>query len=107
MNKATEQKLSALHGAVAEVLTKQVIRIEEETEFNEDGLEVKTGKKSFSASPALIATAIKFLKDNEITCDAAQDENLGSLREALGNKQKHSRLKSGQVASLEDFRQQG
>lgn len=92
MSKATEKKLGALHGAVAEVLLAQVTREEEETTFNGEGEIVPTGDMVFSASPALLATAIKFLKDNSITCDIEVDQNMGSLKEALSKKQKHSRL---------------
>lgn len=99
MVKATEKKLSALHGAVAEVLTVQVLHQQEETVFDEDGLEVGTGNMVYSASPALLATAIKFLKDNQITADAEVDANMNNLREALAKKQKHSRLKDAKSAA--------
>ena len=101
MSKASESKLSALHGAVAEVLTTQVLSPEPETTFDSEGNCVETGEEVYSASPALVATAIKFLKDNQITCDISQDENMGNLREALKNKTKHSRLASGQSAAKE------
>jgi hypothetical protein len=97
MSKATERKLGALHGAVAEVLTHQVLHTEAETIFDSEGNCVETGEEVYSASPATIATAVKFLKDNQITCDVEQDENMNSLKEALAKKQKHSRLKSGQA----------
>jgi hypothetical protein len=45
-----------------------------------------------TATPALLATAARFLKDNDITCDMGQDENMGGLRDALSKKQKKSRL---------------
>lgn len=98
-NKATEKKLSALHGAVAEVLLAQVTREEEETTFTEDGEVVTTGEMVYSASPALLATAIKFLKDNSITCDIEVDKNMNSLKETLSAKQKHSRLSSATAAA--------
>ncbi|MBV1929748.1 MAG: hypothetical protein KUG81_09595 [Gammaproteobacteria bacterium] len=101
MSKATESKLASLHGAVAEVLTDQVKRTEPETTFDSEGNCVETGEVVYSASPALVATAIKFLKDNQITCDITQDENMGKLKDALGRKTKHSRLNSGQAAAQE------
>jgi len=101
VSKATESKLASLHGAVAEVLTNQVKRTEPETTFDDEGNCVETGEEVYSASPALVATAIKFLKDNAITCDITQDENMGNLRDALANKQRHSRLQSGQTAAKE------
>ena len=99
MTKATESKLSALHNAVAEVLIAQVKQEEEVTTFNADGELVPTGDMVFSASPALLATAIKFLKDNSITCDIEVNQNMTNLKETLSNKQKHSRLASATSAA--------
>lgn len=93
MSKATEKKLSKLHGDVAEVLSEQVTYKEKETTFDIDGNEEPTGVEKYTASPALMATAIKFLKDNDITCDVEQEENLGALKKALSEKPKHSRMK--------------
>lgn len=92
MSKATEKALGSLHGAVAKVLTAQVLHEKEETEFDEDGNEIGTGEVVFDASPATIAAAIKFLKDNSITADMETEENMNNLREALAKKQKRSRL---------------
>ncbi len=93
MTKASETKLAALHNAVAQVLTEQVLHEEEETNFDGEGEIVGTGNMVKTASPALLATAARFLKDNDITCDIEQDENLNGLRDVLANKQRHSRLK--------------
>lgn len=92
MSKATESKLAALHGAVADVLTSQITQKVEDVKFDADGNEIPTGEMVYTASPATIAAAIKFLKDNSITADVEQNENLNSLRDALANKQKRSRL---------------
>lgn len=100
MNKANEDKLGALHGAVAQVLTHQVSHQQEETTFDEDGMEVGTGEMVYTALPATIAAAIKFLKDNQITCDMEVDENMNNLRESLAKKQKHSRLTDAGKAAL-------
>lgn len=96
MSKATESKLGKLHGAVAEVLTEQVLHEEAETTFDADGKLIETGNMIRTASPALLATAARFLKDNDITCDIEQDDNMGNLRDALSRKQKHSRLGDAQ-----------
>ncbi len=93
MTKASESKLAQLHNAVATVLTEQVLHEEEETTFDGEGETVGTGVMVKTATPALLATAARFLKDNDITCDVEQDENMSGLRDALGRKQKHSRLK--------------
>lgn len=100
MSKATEQALGALHGAVATVLKDQILHRKKVTEFDEDGMEVETGEEVFDASPATIAAAIKFLKDNQIVADMETDENMNNLREALARKQKHSRLGDAKAAAL-------
>lgn len=100
MSKANENKLGALHGAVAQVLTAQVSHQVEETVFDEDGVEVGTGNMQYTVMPATIAAAIKFLKDNQITCDVEIDENMNNLRESLAKKQRHSRLKDAGQAAL-------
>ena len=99
MSKATEKKLGALHGAVADVLTARLNHTEAETSFNEDGEMVETGEQVHTASPATIAAAIKFLKDNQITCDIETNENMNNLRDTLAKKQKHSRLANAQTAA--------
>ena len=100
MSKATEDKLGALHGAVAQVLTAQILHQREETTFDMDGAEVGTGEMLYTAPPATVAAAIKFLKDNQITCDVETDVNMNNLREALANKQRHSRLTDAGKAAL-------
>tara|TARA_R110000851_G_scaffold10998_1_gene38950 strand:+ start:1035 stop:1352 length:318 start_codon:yes stop_codon:yes gene_type:complete len=100
MAKGSEGVLSDLHGAVATVLTHQVLMEEEIQELNLDGVPEGTGEMEYSASPALIATAIKFLKDNSITCDIKVDTNMGNLADALSKKQRHSRLENGGDAAL-------
>lgn len=101
MSKANESKLSDLHGAVAQVLTAQISHTEEEMILNMDGEEESTGKAIYTAAPATIAAAIKFLKDNQITCDIEVDENMNNLRESLAKKQRHSRLKDAGEAALQ------
>lgn len=101
MSKANEKKLGDLHGAVATVLNAQITHQVEETAFDEEGSEVPTGEFVYTAQPAVIAAAIKFLKDNQITCDAEVDENMNNLRESLNKKQKHSRLKRAGTAAQE------
>ena len=100
MSKASEQLLGDLHGAVATVLTSQVLVQEEVCEFDDDGKTVSTGEMEYSASPATLATAIKFLKDNQITCDIKVDKNMSNLADALGKKQRHSRLQEGAKDAL-------
>lgn len=100
MSKATESKLSALHSAVAVVLTDQLLQKEAKTDFDVDGNIVETGEEMFNASPATISAAIKFLKDNNITCDIEENKDMSNLREALSKKQRHSRLSDPEAAGL-------
>lgn len=83
---------------MATVLTAQVSHQSVEVSFNAMGDEVK-GDTVYDCSPAAIATAIKFLKDNSITCDVKNDKNLTGLKAALDKKQKHSRLPTAQQAA--------
>ena len=82
MSKATEEKLSSLHGVVAQVLTDQLS--EKITVVDEDTGETK---EIYAAQPATLAQAIKFLKDNDITASVEDDANLGDLAEQLRQKQ--------------------
>jgi hypothetical protein len=100
MSKASEKLLGDLHGAVAKVLTDQVLVTEEIQELDEEGMPYGTGEMTFAASPATLATAIKFLKDNQITCDIKVDKNMGNLADALSKKQRRSRLDDGAQAAL-------
>lgn len=82
--KATDKELEALHGFLAIVLKNQL----EEQYEDED-----TGKKSYIASPALVAQVRQFLKDNEITCDITQDDNMSALKDLLSRKRRYSDAK--------------
>jgi hypothetical protein len=77
MSKSSEQELNELHGAVARVLRTQI----EESVTTDDGTTILT------ASPALLSTAIKFLKDNSITTSLEDSEDLEQLDELLRQKQ--------------------
>lgn len=66
MNKASEGELGALHGVVARYLAEKIA--------------------SGEASASDVSNAIKLLKDNNITCDANEANDLGKLQQALDNK---------------------
>jgi hypothetical protein len=102
-NKAKESHLAELHSTVARVLTAQVSHKVPEEVFNADGECVETGEEVYDASPATLAAAIKFLKDNSITCDLENNEDMNQLRDTLARKQKHSRLtgSNGREAALQ------
>lgn len=71
--KATEDVLNKLHGQVAINLISAVTDDE--------------------VSPAMMAQAIKFLKDNDITASIADDENMSSLAEELKKKRENRKLR--------------
>lgn len=100
MAKASEGQLGELHGAVAMVLTEMVTAKEEVQELDMDGMPFGTGEMQYTASPALLAAAMKFLKDNDITCDIKVEKNMTKLADALAQKQQHSRLSDGGAAAL-------
>lgn len=86
MTKPTlESTLNELHTIVARVLKEELQR--EPTQIEIDGALITP---EHSVAPALLAQAIKFLKDNSITSIPEEDENLESLRDTLEKKTKHS-----------------
>jgi hypothetical protein len=99
MSRASEDALGNLHSSVARVLDSVVTKQEEVVEYDEEGNATPTGEMEYTCTPAMMAAAIKFLKDNSITCDIEQSENMGNLREALGKKQKRSRMSDPKVAA--------
>jgi hypothetical protein len=99
MSKATEAALATLHGAVAETLTAQVTHETEELTFDEDGNPEHSDVMVRSASPATLAAAIKFLKDNSITCEIGENTNMNNLRSELAKKQKRSRMTDATIAA--------
>lgn len=85
---ATIAELQELHAMVARSLTK---RIEQDTE---DGL---------PTDAATIQAAIKFLKDNNVTADPADSDNLSELREKLAAQ---SRLRKANMSNVISMAQQ-
>jgi hypothetical protein len=77
----------------------QVTHQEDEISYDADGLATPTGEKMYTASPATLATAIKFLKDNAITCDIKKDTNMTALKDALKKKNKRSLMTSAEAAA--------
>lgn len=87
MTKTTPvEELNNLHTVVAKVLVNELTK-SETIVVNGEEIEIST-------SPAMVAQAIKFLKDNNISSTPEEDENLKSLEETLKHKAKHSRLTS-------------
>ena len=84
-DKATETELNKLHAVVARVLREELEAHEKITVGGEE-IEMK------SISPAMVAQAIKFLKDNDITATPEEDKNIESLQDILSKKQKRSNV---------------
>lgn len=72
---ASEKKLGNLHELVADAFTEQVKGFVEQ---DDEGRE-----KVVRPSPALLGAAVAFLKANNITADASQNEALVGLSKAL------------------------
>jgi len=79
---AAESILNELHTIIAMTLKDQL----QATMVVED--EHGDNKVVSLATPALIAQAIKFLKDNDITAVPEADENIEALKDILKKKQK-------------------
>lgn len=104
-NAAKEGQLGGLHSLVAIVLGTQVshkIKVpvfDAHGEIALDENDEPITKDMYDASPQLLATAIKFLKDNEITATAEQSEAVADLADEVAerraaNKERADRIKS-------------
>ena len=104
-NAAKEGQLGGLHSLVAIVLGHQVSHkvkmpvFDAHGEIALDDNDEPITKDMYDASPQLLATAIKFLKDNEITATAEQSEAVADLADEVAerraaNKERADRIKS-------------
>lgn len=104
MSRATEDQLAQLHRKVAETMVAALDQSDraghllakyalEDTlprdvqKFLEDAREI---------NPSLLTSATKFLKDNNISCDPGEDENLAELEDRL----KRKRTTKGNVTNI-------
>lgn len=78
-------ELSALHQLITKSLTQ---RIEQDIEDN------------IPTDAATLGAAIKFLKDNAVTADPADQDDLSALRDKLKEQSAMRRKKVGNVVSL-------
>ncbi len=96
---ATEEALARLHATVAKVIAEQ---LNETLVLNQDDVDNAGAEEErmYTASPALLTVATRFLKDNDITVDAgAQDAGQSAIRKRLDSL-KQAR---GKVVSLADM----
>ena len=89
---ATEQKLGKLHDKLADLFLKVLKGYELRTEVldriaSADDMEDELMEELFSAniepSPAMLSAVAKFLKDNEISVDRAELDQLSAQQERL------------------------
>ena len=87
--KATEQELGGLLGLVAKVLKEQV---NDSVIFDDE----VTGepKTIYTATPATIAQALALLRDNDITIDPMEDENMKTMRDVLEERRAAAKSKT-------------
>jgi len=80
--KASTAELDNLHNIVASVISKELrMSIETITEVDEEG--VKTEISPLPVDTKLLATAIKFLKDNDITAEVLESNAMKSLTDNI------------------------
>jgi hypothetical protein len=102
-NAAKEGVLGGLHELVAQVLAAKVghtVKVpvftpEGEIELDENDQPVRV--EVYDASPQLLATAIKFLKDNEITATAEQSVEVANLEDEVAKKRAANQLRKDEM----------
>lgn len=89
---ASESVLGKLHTKLTEVLIEALEGAETPGYVDpETGLEVEG--TVLPPSAAVMTVAAKFLKDNNITCEPAEDNELGELQRIMAERQKNLRGK--------------
>ncbi len=102
---AKEGVLGGLHSLVAQVLSAQVGHTVMLPQFDHDGevLLDDDGNpilvEEYDASPQLLATAIKFLKDNEITATAEQSVEVANLEDEVAKKREANKARKAKMAA--------
>lgn len=93
MSKATETQLSILHARVAESMTNALEQSDIATSlierYKDLGLPhdiMKFLEDAATVNPSLLSAATKFLKDNNISCDASESSELSELEDRLKSK---------------------
>lgn len=99
-DKATEKELESLHAVVASVLKDQLTA--KATVIDENGEVIEMSM----ATPQVLAQAIKFLKDNNITATPEIGDDMDELANMLKNKPQQGRAQlravSAKVAASEE-----
>jgi hypothetical protein len=83
---ASEAELKELHRTLAATLNKlSAIEVITEVETDADGVEKKV-QRTYRPHPSVLSVAAKFLKDNNISMDIENDDNLAELRDKLNKR---------------------
>ncbi len=94
--KATDTDLGKLHKQVALAFSNALAAKEEaQALLDEHGAELPDDVKAFifkyaQPNPSLLTAAVKFLKDNDITCDVGDSAEMTDLQKRLQGKRKAS-----------------
>lgn len=101
---ADESKLSDLHDKVAEVLCDALDGQQLPDFIDPETDEVVKGGK-LPPSAAMVTATIQFLKNNNITCVADENNALGKLQEKMKERQANRANRAANVADLADARE--
>lgn len=82
---ASSNDLGGLHAQLARVLNQMLEPVQHAALLDEEGEEVKAAWTEYP-SPAVLAVAAKFLKDNSIFSGVDEDEELKRLKKNLRDK---------------------
>lgn len=103
MSRATEDQLATLHGKVAETMTAALDQADRAAslliKYATDDPGLPNDVKRFledtrEINPSLLTSATKFLKDNNISCDPAEDSKLQELEGRLKAKRQQGSVTS-------------
>ena len=97
MAKATEEALGSLHAAVAKALSEKI-----KAPIYHEGSPIPN-TEGLGCSSSDLQAAIAFLKNNNITADPTDNEDLRELREQLDKRRKRGKaaLRSAQDAATD------
>jgi|TARA_R110000851_G_scaffold109020_2_gene230871 hypothetical protein len=105
MSKATEDLLGELHGRVAKSIIDALEQsstalwlLEKKREDEPIPEDVKKFLYTISdVSPALLQAATKFLKDNSISCDASESDELDELKTQIAERRNQHKAKVAEL----------
>lgn len=102
---ATDKELGKLHKQIAAAFSQALMAREEAAAIlDEHGDDLPDNvqeflKKYSEPNPSLLTSAVKFLKDNDITCAVTDSEDLSDIQKRLKSK----RRTSDNIIVMEDY----